>query len=69
MGFIKLLIKLVHLYEDQNETIRKHRWENTVHCDRIAFHRGGVRADPLCRNLFNNKKNTGLCRTEGLLTE
>lgn len=69
MCFIKLLIKLVHLYEDQNETTKKRRWKNTDLRDRIVFHGGGVRADPLWRNSFNNKKNTGLCRTEGLLTE
>lgn len=46
MIFIELLIKLVHLYKDQNEITRNHRWKNTDLRDRIAFHEGGVRADP-----------------------
>lgn len=32
--------------------------------NRAAFHQGGVITDRLWRNLFNNKKNTGLCVTE-----
>ena len=64
IAFIKLLVKLVRLWKDQNETPSNYRWKNTDLPNRTAFHKGGVIADPLWRNLFNNKKNTGLCVTE-----
>lgn len=40
------------------------RWKKTDLPNRAAFHQGGVITDPLWRNLFNNKKNTGFSVTE-----
>ena len=59
-AFIKLLVKLLHLCKDQNETTSDHRWKKTDFPNRVAFHQGGVVAD-LCGETCSTTRRIQVC--------